>query len=423
MGKTLIILTVVLGTVFSAVLINVQKNARHLPDMITYEVVNSELDNIGRYALSHGIKYFKDHYSSGNSFSYGNWHEINMQRNLGKINSITYTKDSSGNWLVSATVSKVVNGHTISKTFTAKLSYSFQKPASEFHGYNFDQISGNKLIDESGNGYDATIHNLSFESGRFGSAVKSDHIWEYANTDNSPNHEYNPQMQFTIATWVKLDFPSGGWLGSWTTTSSNIVSNINPNNLRPSYTLYVVATRIRFLWWWISKKLRWVFAISHGRHPQFVDKTERFGNSENMETWHYVVASYDGQYSSNRAKISIWVKNIANGKIYSAYKIVKKMTAVPNNNITYIGSAPNEVVTGLWSFIRALINMFGNIFNPTGNIMDELGLYHELLTPQQINQLITQNGVQELRLEDWYDASPIQQGSWNDMMHNSYGGH
>ncbi len=418
MGKMLIILTVVLGTIFSAILVNVQKDNTKLPDLITYEMVNSELDNIGRFALNHGIKYFKDHYSSGNSFSYSNWQPVNMQHNLGTINNITYSK-SGNDWFVTTTVSKVVNGHTITKTFRAKLSYRFQKPASEFQGYNFDQINGNKLIDEAGNGYDATIHNLSVETGRYGNAIKSDHIWEYANTDNSPNQNYSPDMQFTIATWVKLDFPSGGWLGDWTTTSSNIVSNINTSNLRPAYTLYVVATRIRFLWWWISKKLRWVFAVTRNSTPYYVDKTESFGNSENMETWHYVVASYDGQYSSNRAKISLWIKNIANNKIYSAYKIIPKMTDVPNNNITYIGSAPNEVVTGLWSFIRALINLLGNIFNPTGNIMDELGLYNEILSPQQINGLITQNGVKELKLEDWYDATPINSNDWRSMMNNN----
>ena len=341
-----------------------------------------------------------------------------MQHNLGTINNITYSK-SGNDWFVTTTVSKVVKGHTITKTFRAKLSYRFQKPASEFQGYNFDQINGNKLIDEAGNGYDATIHNLSVETGRYGNAIKSDHISEYADTDNSPNQNFSPDMQFTIATWVKLDFPSGGWLGSWTTTSSNIVSNINTSNLRPAYTLYVVATRIRFLWWWISKKLRWVFAVTRNSTPYYVDKTESFGNSENMETWHYVVASYDGQYSSNQAKISLWIKNIANNKICSAYKIIPKMTDVPNNNITYIGSAPNEVVTGLWSFIRALINLLGNIFNPTGNIMDELGLYNEILSPQQINGLITQNGVKELKLEDWYDATPINSNDWRSMMNNN----
>ena len=56
MGKMLIILTVVLGTIFSAILVNVQKDNTKLPDLITYEMVNSELDNIGRFALNHGIK-------------------------------------------------------------------------------------------------------------------------------------------------------------------------------------------------------------------------------------------------------------------------------------------------------------------------------------------------------------------------------
>ena len=50
--------------------------------------------------------------------------------------------------------------------------------------------------------------------------------------------------------------------------------------------------------------------------------------------------------------------------------------------------------------------------------MDELGVYNELLTTQQINSLISQNGVQELKLEDWYDASPINTSEWNNMMHD-----
>ncbi len=419
MGKMLIILTVVLGTIFSAILINVHKDNAKLPDYITYDMVNSQLDNIGRFALNHGIRYFKDHYTSGSSFSYANWQPIHMHSNLGTINNITYSNNGN-EWFVNATVSKAINGQTITKTFRARLSYTFRKPLSEFQGYNFDQTQGNQLIDESGNGYDATIHGLSFEQGKFGSAVKSDKIWKYADTGTEPNQNFHPDMQFTIATWVKLDFPSGGWLGDWTMTSSNIVSNINPSNYRPAYTLYVVATRVRFLWWWISKKLRWVFSVTRNSSPEYVDKTETFGNSENMETWHYVVASYDGKYSSTNAKISLWIKNTANGKIYSAYKIVPKMTDVPNNNITYIGSAPNEVVTGLWSFIRAILNLIGNILNPTGNIMDEMGIYNEILSPQQINSLITQNGVQELKLEDWYDATPINMGDWNNMMHHGW---
>ena len=134
-----------------------------------------------------------------------------------------------------------------------------------------------------------------------------------------------------------------------------------------------------------------------------------------METWHYVVATYNGQYSNSKALIKIWVKNVANGKIYQASKVVERMSAVPNQNITYLGSAPNEVVTGLWSFIRALINMLGNIFNPTGNIMDELGVYHELLSPQQINDLMAHNGVQELTLENIYNAAPMTNTDWQNI--------
>lgn len=414
MGKMLIIIAVAFTSIFSSIIMGVMDKTGEIPTIVSEKLAENELDEIGSYALNYAIKYFDSNFDgTSETFSISNWNTINLQDGSGgSINNINYNYDNvNEEWTVKAIVSASLQGQTITDTTKAIIDYRFDKPESEVAGWDFDEGTGDTAGDETGGGSDATLEpppgkrwvegwggghweetGMSWSNGQFDDGANSDAINEHVDAGTNSNQFLNTGT-FTVTGWTKIDPGLLAW------TANNIISNVDGSG-NVNYTLYHLTRK--FL---IYTKMIWVFGVgtyTGNEEKVDVDKEYWFGGED---AWHFVVATYDENASGlppNKARITIEVRNREEGWVLTESRIIDKWAPPESGDLTYMGGFPNEINDNILEWIGNFFDFIGSWIDPSSHTFDEIGVYDDILDPQEIQDLYDYNGVKLTNIRSWY---------------------
>jgi hypothetical protein len=108
--------------------------------------------------------------------------------------------------------------------------YTFINPSAEPLGnnlkahWNFDEGSGSVAHDQSGNGYDGTIHGATWTNGHSVYALNFNGIDSYVEMDaHSENLGFNKEDNYEISAWIQTETTTDGIVYSISNTNSTLL--------------------------------------------------------------------------------------------------------------------------------------------------------------------------------------------------------
>lgn len=200
-------------------------------------------------------------------------------------------------------------------------------------GWSFDNITGNTVLDDSGNGNNGTIYGATQVDGVVGKALSFDGVNDYVSVGNGVSLRYN--NNFTVSMWIN---PKGNHLGAygglWAEYSTDGRNRMFVGDNGSLLAQYYIGGVLKL-----------------PASP---------AGSIITNQWSYVVLTYNG------AEIVFWV----NGVKQIPVAATGLLNSVSNNN-REIGRA-----TAVYQF---------------NGIIDDVRIYKEALTISQIQQIYAQN--------------------------------
>jgi hypothetical protein len=142
----------------------------------------------------------------------------------------------------------------------------------------------------------------------------------------------------------------------------------------------------------IFSELKFQFTINtRGRPNVSTVSIRRTGNQINIYDWHFIVATYDGTYSRNRARMTLAIVDEG----LTASRVIKKIQyhSVTGNNsnvVTIGGVQTNTPWSGFFDAFRCI----------DGNI-DEANFFNDVLSSDDINSLFLHNGFDNDAIIYW----------------------
>lgn len=203
----------------------------------------------------------------------------------------------------------------------------------------FDEDKGDIAKDSSPNGNDGEIVDCEWVEGKFGSALDFNGTSSYVEVPHSKSLSISDD-QISITAWITQRLEGDEWR---TIFSKGLMEGINENwalftNVKSEYLCPVFSLKGGERWWHI-----------------FVE-----GSLPADEEWHHVATTYDG------SAVNVYI----DGKLIESVKA--KGNLVPNENALRIGWRKNS--PHVWN-----------------GALDEIGVFHRVLTEEEIKNIM-QNG-------------------------------
>jgi chitodextrinase len=187
--------------------------------------------------------------------------------------------------------------------------------------WSFDQTSGTTLIDNSGNGRNATLYKTpTWTAGKFNNSLKFDGT-DYAGLGNIS--AINGVNQLTLATWMKRSAANAKVLVGKQTTNQDVAIEA-----------------------WSDGTIS--FQLSKG--------TDTYGTINLNDTaWHHVVLVFDGTLSGNANRLKAYVDGTQRTLSFNGTVPTTTTTSTTAFNIGKIqGAYSNGQVDDTWLYTRAL---------------------------------------------------------------------
>ncbi len=246
---------------------------------------------------------------------------------------------------------------------------STQSEAEGFWDFDSSGGSGSTITDGSGNGYDGHLVNTDttacWVAGYNGVGLNLDGSNDRVDIDTGMATTYGDQM--TVASWCQMDHSFLDW------------GVIAAEQTQDAGYPVVWSLRSRLLDLWFYKNLKYAFSLktTSGYNEVSVSR-----NNWQMDVyaWHFIVGTYDGQYSSTKAEIKIYIYDeyfpTLDNNFYKN-KIIDKMADHVGTNDVYLGGRPTTSSWfGAFTCIDATldeIRILDGVFDPGEllNIMND----------------------------------------------------
>ncbi len=368
MGKTVLILIVVVTAIFATITLTIQKRTGDIPETLQEDIDEIHAKDLGGYALNYGIRQFNQGAVNPNPsytqlFDGQDYPNFNVMN--GSINSISYDFIDQDSQDDSLKIEAVVVYGSVVDTSVAIISNVLDSFDSEIGDWSMNDGNGVHISDGNENGNDGTLINAApgqaWTSGRFGSAAINLDGWnDRIDLSGDVTSQYNEIM--TVACWAKLDpsFLDWGTLVAEQTTSSGYP------------VVWTLRTRLFDIW--IFQYVKYAFDVMTSGGIEEVSISKSNWQMDVYE-WHFIVGVYDGTYSSTHAEITIHIYDEG----YSESKIIPKWTSRDSTNVVSIGGRETN------------LSFFGPFTCIDGTI-DEVKIFDHKLTNQELNNLYIYNG-------------------------------
>jgi len=215
--------------------------------------------------------------------------------------------------------------------------------------WTMDNVSGNTLIDETGNN-NGTIYGATQVDGKINKALSFDGVDDYVDCGDKSDFDFSSN-DFTLSAWV---YPMGQ-VGGWTRniiTKWNTGSNKGTNEFLLSF--YGTAGGTRHP----------IFAIESGTTTYSCDSPEEIP----LKQWSYILGKREGDY------LHIYVNGV-----------LKNSTYIGNVSVNNVGRSLN----------LGRLGISGYYFN--GSI-DEVMIFNRALSLEEINKLY-KRGLSKIKLK------------------------
>ena len=395
MGRSLLLTVITITVIFAGIAITLLERSQTLPDKLNRNLDTIALKNTSAFALNYAIKQLNTDADLQDDITIlPEYHTItysDFSIKDGCIDTLKYAYFNSDkdSLQILAVVSRDVDGEQIYRTGEARIGTS----SSEDHpdkvgGWHFDETSGASAL-ETTNNYNGTLDNFSnpndaWESGKWGNSINLDGYNDLVSLPDDVVDSW--RNKFTAATWVKLD----NSFVDWGTIMSEQRNNSNKT------VVWAVTSRlidITFFGWTLYSELRFEFTINTKGYPRVSSVSiSRTGNQIDIYDWHFIVATYDGTYSTNRAKMTLSIidENLTASKIIKKIQFHPESGNIPNNVISVGGVETNSPWSGLFDAFRCV----------DGNI-DEVNFFNNILSADDINSLYLHNGFDNEAIIYW----------------------
>jgi Concanavalin A-like lectin/glucanases superfamily len=338
MGRMLLILIVIVTAVFATLTLTMRQSTDEYLDSVNENVSDLNVKELGKYAIDYAINQIQNgtvNRDNNIPFRYQGYYDLKFKSfNVlnGAIDSIRYTcldvdlNDTSHDTILIRVSVNKGNQFWASEAIIGPITAS---GAVGFYG--MDDGSGTNIADGSGNGFDGTLKNAnlskSWVSGVNGSGINLDGTNDRIDLDNGIAGSYGDQM--TVACWAKLDPSFLDW-------GTLVAEQTAQSGYPVCWTL-----RSRLFDFWFYKSLKYAFDVVTS---STIEEVYLSKNNWQMDVydWHFIVGTYDGNYSATKAEIKIQILDEG----FVASKIINKWAKRDSTNTVSIGGRE----TNLWWF-------------------------------------------------------------------------
>jgi len=392
MGKAVIIGVLIIIAIFAGILITVHNRSSKMPEIASENLAEMQARALGSYALTYGIKKIANNQIIFTQGTYLDNQGLNVLD--GRIDSIRYYRNATEDTVhIFAYLYCDVCGHQIHHQSEALIELAINRHPDEQVGFwNMDEGNGNIANDDSKNDYYGTMNNMDttsvWEDGKYGSAIHFDGDNDYISLDSTGvSSTYDDVL--TIATWVKIDpeylFGDAGLLLS--------ERDISGSSNEKVWRLWSYARKGKFDWlfpWLTFATFGFDFVTDNGTEGVYITK-----NKSDMDVfgWHYIVATYDGSEPGAYATISIQIVDVEDAK---ETETIHKWTRRDSTNTVYIGGR-------LFEAEHPLIQWLGQNLSSMGGMMDEMMIFNDILSENQIYDLYRYNGFRTPNVIYWQE--------------------
>ncbi len=385
MGKSLFIGVLVLTVIFAAITITVQRHSSKVPEMLSENLAEQRAANLAAYALSYGIKQIDEEKVQktqipiiGEGYFTQNFTDFNVLN--GTIDSLRYTAlDADKDAIkIIANVTAVVGADTVHhKSETTLDNVIDYHPDEQVGCWSFDEGSGTTAADGSDSGNDGTLGggdsapDWTTDTAYGDGALYFDGNNDRVDLDTLVSSTYDDVL--TITCWTKLDPSFLDW-------GVLVAEQTNEGSWPVCWSL-----RARIFDIWIYKNVKYAFDVVTNSGVEEVS-ISKDNFQMDVYAWHFIVGTYDGTYSETQAEISIQIYDEG----YKNTKLINKWTRRDPTNTVSIGGR------------ETTLDWFGP-FTCIDAILDEVGLYDEILSDDVLDQLYQFNGVKKTEIIYWQE--------------------
>lgn len=370
MGKVLLILVVLITAIFATLSLTMRQSTSEYVDSMNTNIDNLKAKEISNYVLDYAIRQIDNGTVSRNSdipFIGNGKYNLNVANFTvlsATVDSIYYscidvdTAEANKDTILI----RVIVSHGGTTWASEAILGSASSTQSEAEGFwDMDSGGGGSTIhDGSGNGYDGHLVNTDTTScwvaGYNGMGLNLDGSNDRVDIDAGMASTYDDQM--TVASWCKMDHSFLDW------------GTIAAEQTQAAGYPIVWTLRSRLLDLWFYKSLKYAFDIVTSSTIEEVSISK---NNWQMDVydWHFIVGSYDGEYSETKAEIKIHIYDEG----FENSKIVDKWANHADNNAVSLGGWPTS------------ISWFG-AFTCIDATVDEIRILDGIYDPSQLTDIM-----------------------------------
>jgi len=300
------------------------------------------------------------------------WHTPQFAVCMGEIDSICYTPMAGDTIEVIPYIKNWQTGHSVASSSRALIDFFITQPEDQIAYYTMDEGSGTTLTDLSELGNDGSLINMDdsnwVDGVNDGTALTFDGEEDYVDLGTDVTQDYEGML--TVSAWVKLEQDGPVDFG-------NIITE-NSDNLGNQITGYTLRTKAKFVG---HPYVEYEFIVTtlNGKENVLLVVDE---DQMDLVGWHYVV----GILNMEAQQIMVGVVDV-------------DLWAIDNISATGMPVKSEDSVLTIGHIVGAP-NGNGRKSGVTGDI-DSMRSIADVMTIDQLQQLMTYDGVKMPKLVDW----------------------
>lgn len=396
MGRSVLILVILMSTLFAGIVINLQEKMLNLPDVMVRNMLWKEAESVSDYALRTGIRNAGSMGFSAPIEGYYNFTQYFDDFTIGHctIDSIRYSfVESADHYRAQTTVRASLHG--INLTYPAEMAFNypitaivgtpncfyFEMDQPQFHGSN------EWIRDTSGNGYTGQPYN-AVSTRPHGSGANG---WKCASFDGTddyidircePGCTEHPALiltdEVTLVSFAKIRTDTNSNQGTIVWVSSDPYDTSSSNGAHPGNNLRVKPTAAI---WYNSTNSSVHFAVTLNNGPKtyveaIVPYTPLGKWPHNKDPWHHFGLTYNGwtlkAYINGIKKATVFAPSFA-GVIPNRYGI-----SVGRRDLRTVGTTNSE-----YKYFKGLLDQVG-MYNRALTEAEMYAFYIGVIRPENI---------------------------------------